>query len=186
MTESPFPTSPSSDRRPGDGLRPVPATGWVYRLLGLGLTSVTFAGCGSIPVDVAVPDPIVIDVNMNVDVKTTSDQRQNQRQNDEVNAALERRKRMAEVQGLKNDRIIGEDREGYLQIVRPPANAQYDEYAKKIVEGENNDRAVIYLAAAQKEGKPMELIQTEYARLWRDRAFPGEWVEQDNGTWVQK
>jgi len=70
--------------------------------------------------------------------------------------------------------------------VRLPKDQKYAAYVKKLVEDENNDRAVMYLAAAHKEGKPMELVQTEYAKLWRERSFPGEWIEQDNGKWIQK
>jgi hypothetical protein len=144
------------------------------------------AACAPIPVDVAVPEPVTIDVNMKVDVVTRQDQKSTQKQQSEMEAAVQRRKRMSEVQGLKNDRIIGENREGYLDIVRPPDNPDYLKYAEQLVEAENNDRATIYLSAAQQQGKSMELVETDYAKLWRERAFPGEWIERDDGAWVQK
>jgi uncharacterized protein YdbL (DUF1318 family) len=36
------------------------------------------------------------------------------------------------------------------------------------------------------QNKPLEMIEREYAQLWSDRAFPGEWVQKENGTWTQK
>lgn len=142
-------------------------------------------GCAP-KVNVAVPDPVKIDVNMNVDVTTRQEDGVAKKQVNELKAALDRRSRMSEVQGLKNDRIVGEDRDGYLEIVRPPKNPEYLKWAKSVVQAENNDRAVIYLSASQKKGEPLEMIQTDYAKLWQERAFPGEWIEKDDGTWVQK
>jgi hypothetical protein len=30
------------------------------------------------------------------------------------------------------------------------------------------------------------MIESDYAQLWRDRAFPGEWIQKEDGTWTQK
>lgn len=143
------------------------------------------AGC-SPTIKVATPDPVKIDVNMNVDVYTKSDPKKQKDEANQMQAALDRRNRMSEVQSLKNDRVIGESREGYLEIRKVPDDSKYADYEKKVVTSENNDRAVIYLSAAQKDGTPMEMIQRDYAKLWRDRSFPGEWIQRDDGTWIQK
>lgn len=150
------------------------------------LLAATLASGCSPTIKVATPDPVKIDVNMKVDVYTKTDPRKQKEEVNQMQAAIARRNRMAEVQSLKNDRLIGEDREGYLAIRKVPDDPKYAEYEKSIVNGENNDRAVIYLATAEKDGKPMEMVQRDYAKLWRDRSFPGEWIQKDDGTWIQK
>lgn len=148
-------------------------------------TAAWLAGC-SPTIKVATPDPVKIDVNMKVDVYTKSDPKKQKDEANQMQAAIARRSRMAEVQSLKNDRLIGESREGYLDIRKVPDDAKYAAYEQKIVSGENNDRAVIYLATAEREGKPMEMVQRDYAKLWRERSFPGEWIQKDDGNWIQK
>jgi uncharacterized protein YdbL (DUF1318 family) len=143
------------------------------------------AGC-SPTVKVATPEPVKFDVNMRVDVYSKEDAKKKKDDDSQYQAAIDRRNRMAEVQNLKNDRVIGEDRDGYLQLRRIPEDGAYAAYAKNVMNAENNDRAVIYLSNAQKQGKPMEIVQREYALLWRDRAFQGEWVQKDDGSWIQK
>jgi uncharacterized protein YdbL (DUF1318 family) len=82
--------------------------------------------------------------------------------------------------------VVGEDRDGYLDIRKTPTDPKYLAYTKEVVTAENADRSVLYLASAQSQSKPLELIEGEYAQLWRDRAFPGEWVQKEDGTWTQK
>lgn len=157
---------------------------WVIISAGA-LSLLWLPGC-SPTIKVSTPDPVKIDVNMKVDVYTKSDPKKQKEDTNQMQAAIARRNRMAEVQSLKNDRVIGEDREGYLEVRQKPADAKYAEYAQKIVDGENNDRAVIYLANAQSQGKPMEMVQREYSKLWRERSYPGEWLQFDNGDWSKK
>jgi uncharacterized protein YdbL (DUF1318 family) len=115
----------------------------------------------------------------------TSPEKLKQEQSD-LEVAANRRQRSGEVQQLKNDRVVGEDRDGYLVIKNPPADPKYLAYAKGVVAAEVSDRSFLYLANAQTQNKPLELIEREYAQLWNDRAFPGEWVQKEDGTWMQK
>jgi len=149
------------------------------------LMLLSLGGCAP-TIKIATPDPVKLDVNMRVDVYSKQDPKKQQQDTTQSQVATERRARMAEVQSLKNDRVVGENREGYLEIHTLPADAKYAAYAKTTVSAENNDRAIIYTANAQTESKPVELVQREYAQLWRDRAFPGEWMQKDDGTWTQK
>jgi uncharacterized protein YdbL (DUF1318 family) len=103
-----------------------------------------------------------------------------------ITVAKNRRERQGEIQQLKNDRVIGESRDGYLDLYKPPTDPKYLAYAKKIVDDENADRSFLYLANAQSQSKPIEIIEGEYAQLWRNRAFPGEWIQKDDGSWTQK
>ena len=147
------------------------------------------AGClgGCSPtVNLATPNPVKVDIAVRLDVyqKTPLTQKKDEQSN--LAIAANRRLRSGEIQQLKNDRVIGEDRDGYLDLRKPPDNAAYLAYAKGVVTAENADRSFLYLANAQAQSKPLEIIEGEYAKLWSDRAFPGEWVQKDDGTWIQK
>lgn len=93
---------------------------------------------------------------------------------------------MAEVQNLKNDRVVGENEFGFLTIVRLPKDPAYAAYAQKVVRAENRDREVLYTQIAKREKEPLVVIQKKYSLLWREHSFPGEWVESNKGKWVQK
>jgi uncharacterized protein YdbL (DUF1318 family) len=81
---------------------------------------------------------------------------------------------------------VGEDRDGYLDIRKRPTDPKYLAYAQSVVSSENADRSYLYLANAQSQNRPYEMIEREYAQLWADRAFPGEWVQKEDGTWTPK
>ncbi len=140
-------------------------------------------GCAP-TIRVATPDPVKIDVAMKVDVHTEESAKKINEDASSTRVAEDRRARMAEVQNLKNDRVAGEDRDGYLVIRQAPTDPKYADYAKRIVQEENNDRVLLYMRSAREQGKPLELAQREFAKLWRERAFPGELVQQDDGSWT--
>jgi hypothetical protein len=80
------------------------------------LCFLVLAGCAP-TVNVATPEPVKIDVNMKVDVNYKEDP--NKAKVDPLaqeSLAQARRNRTGEVQTLKNDRVIGEARTGYLEI----------------------------------------------------------------------
>lgn len=139
-------------------------------------------------VQVATPEPLKVDVDMRVDIyqHATTDA---PGEGPEGEAQTRRRTRMAEVQTLKNARIVGEDRHGLLAIVQAPPG-EYGDYVRRTVEAENADRLALMKQLAAERRVPLPQIETEQATLWRERAFPGEWseVQESDGTWrwVQK
>ena len=139
-------------------------------------------------VHVATSEPLKVDVSMRVDIyqHATSDA---PAEGPEGEAQTRRRTRMAEVQTLKNGRIVGEDRHGLLAVVQAPPG-EYGDYVRRTVEAENADRLALMKQLAAERRVPLPQVEAEQATLWRERAFPGEWVEaQDaDGTWrwVQK
>ena len=149
------------------------------------IPGVFLTGCAP-TINLATPDPIKVDVQVRLDVyqKTPTTKAKDEQSSLEI--AANRRLRSGEVQELKNNRIIGEDRDGYLDPLNPPKDAKYLAYCQGIVASENADRSYLYLANAQTQNKPLEMIEREYAQLWSDRAFPGEWVQKEDGTWIQK
>jgi uncharacterized protein len=156
-------------------------------LASLGLFIVVGSLSGCIPtINLATPEPVKVDVAVRLDVyqKTAPTKAKDEQSSLEI--AANRRLRSGQIQQLKNDRVIGEDRDGYLDLKNPPKDPKYLEYAKSVVSAENADRSYLYLTNAQTQNKPLEAIEREYASLWSDRAFPGEWVQKEDGTWIQK
>jgi len=158
-------------------------------------------GCAT--VQVAVPKPVVIDVNMKVDVTTKTDTTAIKPGTPGAlgtpanpsatpdGAAEEHNLVSGEVQSLKDTRLIGEDNKGYLDVRKLPtgklpSGEDYGAYTQRIVKEENDARRVLNLQTAAKEGAPLQTIESESAKRWQDAAFPGEWVQDDQGNWKQK
>jgi len=133
-------------------------------------------------VRVATPEPLKVDVDMRVDIyqHATSDAPTN---GPDAEAQDRRRARMAEIQNLKNTRIVGENHHGLLALVQAQSG-EYGDYVRRTLEAENADRLALMKQLAAERRVPMADIETEQANLWRERAFPGEWIEvQVDGAW---
>ena len=146
---------------------------------------VALAGCAP-TVNLVTPEPVKVDVAVKLDVYQKTPITKAKEEQSSLQIAANRRLRVGEIQNLKNDGVLGEDRDGYLNLRKQPQDPKYLTYAQGVVSAENADRAALYLANAQTQSKPLELVERDYAQLWRDRAFPGEWVQKEDGTWTQK
>ena len=154
--------------------------------LGLAVCSLGALSSCAPTVNLATPEPVKVDIGVRLDIYQKTPPAKANAETSSLQIAAGRRLRSGEIQQLKNDRVVGEDRDGYLDIRKTPTDPKYLAYTKEVVTAENADRSVLYLASAQSQSKPLELIEGEYAQLWRDRAFPGEWVQKEDGTWTQK
>jgi uncharacterized protein YdbL (DUF1318 family) len=151
-----------------------------------GLLGASFlSGCAP-TINLATPEPLKADIAVRLDVYQKTSPTKAKDEQSSLEIAANRRARSGEIQQLKNDRVVGEDRDGYLDIRNTPKDPKYLAYAQGVVNAENADRSFLYLANAQAQNRPLEMIEHDYAQLWSDRAFPGEWVQKDNGTWIQK
>jgi uncharacterized protein YdbL (DUF1318 family) len=150
-------------------------------LLGAGC----LAGCAP-TINLATPKPVTVDIGVRLDIYQKTPPTKAKDEQSAITVAKDRRLRSGQIQQLKNDRVVGEDRDGYLDLRNPPTDPKYLAYAKGIISDENADRSFLYLSNAQGQSKPLEEIETQYAQLWRSRAFPGEWIQKDDGTWTQK
>jgi uncharacterized protein YdbL (DUF1318 family) len=147
------------------------------------------AGCLSScapTINLATPDPIKVNVAVRLDVYQKTAPTKAKEEQSSLEIAANRRLRSGQIQQLKNDGVVGEDRDGYLDMRKTLTDPKYLDYAQGILSAENADRSYLYLTNAQTQNKPLELVEREYAQLWSDRAFPGEWVQKENGTWIQK
>ena len=137
-------------------------------------------------INLATPEPVKVDVNVRLDVYQKTAPTKAKEGQSSIEIAAARRLRSGQIQQLKNDGVIGEDRDGYLAMRKPPTDPKYLAYAQGIISAENADRSFLYLSNAQTQNKPLESVEKDYAQLWSDRAFPGEWVQKENGTWTRK
>ena len=93
-------------------------------------------------VNVNTPQPIKVDLTMDVNVYQhgTATEKEGAEAAADFRAAMDRRRdRMTEIQELKNNRLVGENRSGALSIKNRPAG-EYGDYVEKTVEAENLDR----------------------------------------------
>ncbi len=100
-----------------------------------------------------------------------------------------RQNRQADIQVFKNSRLIGETKDGLLEVLTT-TEGDYGDYVRRTVERENSDRMEEMKQLAEKEKRPLAEIQSQQAALWVNRSFKGEWIEErkPDGTygWVQK
>lgn len=101
----------------------------------------------------------------------------------QVQKALEsRRDRFDELRALKSQRIVGENNQGYVEVLQSDSNAQ------ALASAENTDRKVIYQTIADQndlQGQ-IDVIEKVFAQVQRDKASAGDKIQDDNGKWREK
>lgn len=157
-----------------------------------GLTFLAMGGCSSIPVNVGTTEPVKVDIAMKVDVYQHADPGATKKvvvQPPPADVAKSRRNRMAEVQLLKNSRIVGENHAGYLEVRNSPPG-EYGDYVRTTVDAENADRARLIEKQAKERSLTVADMEKQQAELFRKNAFVGEWVEEPDAegkfAWKQK
>jgi len=154
----------------------------------LGLSAAVLVVSCAPTIRLDTPEPVKIDVAMKVDVYTHEEKSSGTASADpEQKTPRERRRyRMAEVQNLKNDRMIGEGNTGFLVLKNAPTDPVYADYAQKILTQENEDRKLLFQEEADAGEKPFEVVAKDFAQRARESSFPGEWVQDDEGNWIEK
>jgi uncharacterized protein YdbL (DUF1318 family) len=150
------------------------------------------AGCSSIPINVGTTEPVKVDIAMKVDVYQHADPGAAKKvvvQAPPADVAKSRRNRMAEIQILKNSRIVGENHAGYLEVRNSPPG-EYGDYVRTVVDGENADRARLIEKLAKEKNLSVAETERQQAELFRKNAFTGEWIEEPDAegkfAWKQK
>jgi hypothetical protein len=158
-------------------------------MLALGLT-----GClKPFEVNVNTPEPIKVDLSVDVNVYQYSgaEKKKTEDTSADFREAMDRtRNRMGEIQELKNNRLVGEDRGGLLSIRNRPAG-EYGDYVETTVEAENRDRELLMKQEAAEEDTPLDKIREEQWKHRQRKSFPGEWIEvlEEDGRsfqWIRK
>lgn len=162
-------------------------------------------GCTLPQVPLTTPEPLSVNINVKMDVyqhaaeggakvetasagdATAADGAVTPQRRQAAERGM--RDRMEQVQTLKNNRLVGETRDGLLEVREVPPG-EYGEYTQKTVLEENADRETVMRALSAEEGKGLPALKREQGNLRRQQSFKGEWVEEQeaDGTWrwVQK
>ena len=158
-----------------------------------------FLGCGLLitacklpTINVGTPDPIKVDVNMRLNVyqyRGDENAKPDEAQLTYEEAVVRQRNRMADVQTLKNNRLVGEDHRGLLHLREKPAG-DWGKHAEETVNKENEDRLIMMRHDAKEADKQIHEIE---AAAWKgniEKAFKSEWIEVpgdklDTFKWMQ-
>ena len=105
--------------------------------------------------------------------ETASDQQQLKRVRDSM------RKRTPTLNKYKADKSIGENRWGHVEARPSPkmSNAKYAKAVKVVIAAENADRRLMYKIYARIDGTSAQKQAITYAKVLRDNARPGWWIE---------
>ncbi|MBF0388315.1 MAG: YdbL family protein [Candidatus Omnitrophica bacterium] len=99
----------------------------------------------------------------------------------EVKSALTSRKdRFADLKAFKAQGLVGETNRGYVQALGGGAEV------KALVAAENQDRKFVYEAICEQNGLgsgALATVETVFSRVQRDKASPGEKVQDESGNW---
>jgi uncharacterized protein YdbL (DUF1318 family) len=97
-----------------------------------------------------------------------------------------RRQRFPQVQQWKSRGCIGENAQGLVEA--RPGQGCGGEVAG-LVEAENRDRMTLYRTLLQQNNMPpgdLARIQAAFAKVNRERASSGEWIQAEDGKWMRK
>jgi len=147
------------------------------------LAGAVFSGCAN--VNLSTSEPLQVDVKMKVDVDSKG-ALTTRTESSPLSAAEERRNLSHPVQALKNDRKVGEGRDGLLVLREMPAEPGYADFAQETVTRENHARKRLFQEKATLEGKTEREYAKEFAERAREASYPGEWVQDENGKWKKK
>ncbi|MEY4483154.1 MAG: hypothetical protein RL693_606 [Verrucomicrobiota bacterium] len=153
---------------------------------------VFLSACKPFHVKLSSPDPIKVDVNMRLDVyqyRGEDPGKPDAAQISYEEAVTRLRNRMAEVQKLKDNRLVGEDHRGLLHLREKPGG-EWGTYVERTVSTENEDRLLLMRHAAQESNRALHEIQEEQWKLRTDKSFKGEWIEMPDEAdksykWIQ-
>lgn len=124
----------------------------------------------------------------------------------DVKTALEnRRVRFEQLRAYKEKGVIGENNHGYVEFLTRrihtegglymEASHDYDleddsvAKVKALVEAENQDRRLIYKTIIQQNNLipgELEKVEKAFAQVQKDKANPGDKIQDADGNWVTK
>jgi uncharacterized protein YdbL (DUF1318 family) len=90
------------------------------------------------------------------------------------------KERLPVIAELKKQGIVGEDNRGYLAFVGDVKTHE------TLIEQENQDRQTIYAQIAAQQNTSISVVEKNRALQLAERAAPGTYVQNPDGTWVKK
>ncbi len=105
----------------------------------------------------------------------------------EVMASIEsRRQRFPKLEQWKSRGCIGENSQGLVEA-RPGQGCGRE--VEGLVEAENRDRMTLYRTLVQQNNMPpadVVRVQAAFAKVQREKAALGEWIQNEKGEWTRK
>lgn len=102
----------------------------------------------------------------------------------EIKAALDARKsRFDQLVQLKAQGKVGETNQGYVQALIEDTETQ------ALVKAENENRALIYNTIVAQNGladDQCSIVEKVFAQVQRDKAAPGDSIQDESGQWIKK
>lgn len=98
-------------------------------------------------------------------------------------AISSRQSRYGQLQALKADGVLGENKQGYVEVRNASGNAY------QVAADENADRKVIYQTIADQNqlgAEGLNLVETVFAEVQREKARTGDALQQPDGAWTKK
>jgi uncharacterized protein len=90
------------------------------------------------------------------------------------------RDRLPTLVDLKTRGVIGENNQGYLDMLKGQTEKN------EVVAAENQDRRTIYAEIARKTSTSAEVVGQRRAIQIAEKASPGEWLQDAAGKWYKK
>jgi uncharacterized protein YdbL (DUF1318 family) len=87
--------------------------------------------------------------------------------------------RLPAITALKNQGILGENNQGFLEF-RGPAQQQ------QLVAEENSDRLQVYTAIAKQQGVPVNLVGERRAAMIASKGQKGQQFQKPDGSWYTR
>ncbi|MBF0620490.1 MAG: DUF1318 domain-containing protein [Magnetococcales bacterium] len=96
-----------------------------------------------------------------------------------------------DIVGFKKQAILGENNQGGLSILKPEAlEDDQRPFLTALIEQENADRLVLMHRVIATDEKlteaDLDKVQKIFAAMNRDKALPGQMVQDENGRWISK
>jgi hypothetical protein len=163
-----------------------------HAVAGFIVSGLLITSCKLPTVNVGTPDPIKVDVNMRLNIyqyRGDENAKPDAAQVSYEEAVVRQRNRMADVQTLKNNRLVGEDHRGLLHLREKPAG-DWGRHAEETVNKENEDRTIMLRHEAKDTDKQIHEIEAAHWKANIEKAFKGEWIEvpgagADTFKWMQ-
>ena len=130
-------------------------------------------------VNLGTPEAIKVDVTMRLNIyqyRGDENAKPGAEQISYEEAVVRQRNRMAEVQTLKNNRLVGEDHRGMLHLREKPAG-DWGRQVEESVNKENEDRTIMIRHDAKEADKQIHEIEESRWKGNIEKAFKGEWIE---------
>jgi uncharacterized protein len=90
------------------------------------------------------------------------------------------KQRLPAIVDLKTQGIVGENNQGYLAFVTGKKSQE------ALVAAENKDRKTIYAYIAKQQNTSLDLVEKRRAIALAERAAPGEFIQNADGSWIKK